>query len=204
MASPCTHRSKCKSSYHVHDTAYTMYTWAVYIHVAVYTPTAILDQLTPFWPGSLWTPIIKIWTDSKDKKEEKERTEVKWAKILVQNRQISICCPNRMSPDQPTNLLRPTARCIGLLYYGTCHHRCLYETNANSRNRDNVLQRWYHWRYRTETSEPSVTARSECNYSGVCKSEQEGKKLIETGEKNPCIWAYVLIENNKKLFSLER
>ena len=35
----------------------------------------------------------------------------------------------------------------------------------------------------TETSEPSVTARSECNYSGVCKSEQEGKKLIETGEK---------------------
>lgn len=56
----------------------------------------------------------------------------------------------------------------------------------------------------TETSEPSVTARSECNYSGVCKSEQEGKKLIETGEKNPCIWAYVLIENNKKLFSLER
>lgn len=54
---------------------------------------------------------------------------------------------------------------------------------------------------RTETSKPSVTTRSECNYSGVCKSEQEGKK---PGERNPCIWAYVLVENDKKLLQVER
>ena len=24
----------------------------------VHIPTAMLDQLTPFWPGSLWTPMM--------------------------------------------------------------------------------------------------------------------------------------------------
>lgn len=54
----------------------------------------------------------------------------------------------------------------------------------------------------TIESKPSVTAKSECITAGYVKVSKRVKsyKAIETGKRDPCIWAYVLIENNKKLF----